>query len=197
MQILNSLIEWTKNTFVPLGAWGLFILAFMESSFFPIPPDVLLIVLTLAKPEYALFYALICTVGSVLGALLGYWIGRVGGQPLIKKLFKESTVEKVHNLFQKYEAWAIGIAGFTPIPYKVFTILGGVFYINIPKFIIASVISRGLRFLIVALLVGWFGQSAIDFINNNFEIATILLVLIIIGCYILYKRYSEKVKSWF
>jgi len=182
---------------VPLGAWGLFILAFMESSFFPIPPDVLLIVLTLAKPEYALFYALICTVGSVLGALLGYWIGRVGGQPLIKKLFKESTVEKVHNLFQKYEAWAIGIAGFTPIPYKVFTILGGVFYINIPKFIIASVISRGLRFLIVALLVGWFGQSAIDFINNNFEIATILLVLIIIGCYILYKRYSEKVKSWF
>jgi len=129
--------------------------------------------------------------------LLGYWIGRVGGQPLIKKLFKESTVEKVHNLFQKYEAWAIGIAGFTPIPYKVFTILGGVFYINIPKFIIASVISRGLRFLIVALLVGWFGQSAIDFINNNFEIATILLVLIIIGCYILYKRYSEKVKSWF
>ena len=197
MQILNSLIEWTKNTFVPLGAWGLFILAFMERSFFPIPPDVLLIVLTLAKPEYALFYALICTVGSVLGALLGYWIGRVGGQPLIKKLFKESTVEKVHNLFQKYEAWAIGIAGFTPIPYKVFTILGGVFYINIPKFIIASVISRGLRFLIVALLVGWFGQSAIDFINNNFEIATILLVLIIIGCYILYKRYSEKVKSWF
>src|SRR3989344_584156 len=197
MQILNSLIEWTKNTFVPLGAWGLFILAFMESSFFPIPPDVLLIVLTLAKPEYALFYALICTVGSVLGALLGYWIGRVGGQPLIKKLFKESTVEKVHNLFQKYEAWAIGIAGFTPIPYKVFTILGGVFYINILKFIIASVISRGLRFLIVALLVGWFGQSAIDFINNNFEIATILLVLIIIGCYILYKRYSEKVKSWF
>ena len=197
MQILNSLIEWTKNTFVPLGAWGLFILAFMESSFFPIPPDVLLIVLTLAKPEYALFYALICTVGSVLGALLGYWIGRVGGQPLIKKLFKESTVEKVHNLFQKYEAWAIGIAGFTPIPYKVFTTLGGVFYINIPKFIIASVISRGLRFLIVALLVGWFGQSAIDFINNNFEIATILLVLIIIGCYILYKRYSENVKSWF
>ena len=120
MSLINSLISWTNNTFQ--GWYGLFILAFIESSFFPIPPDLLLIALCLAKPSLGLFFALICTIGSVLGAMFGYGIGYYGGKPLLLRLFSSSKVSKVHNLFERYEAWAIFIAGFTPIPYKVFTI---------------------------------------------------------------------------
>ena len=87
MSLFDGIIEWTEATFAPLGAWGLFILAFIESSFFPIPPDILLIILSLASPEKALFYALICTIGSVLGGMLGYGVGYVGEKAVLERFF--------------------------------------------------------------------------------------------------------------
>ena len=90
--MINLFIEWTKRTFLPYGELGLFLVAFMESSFFPVPPDLLLIVLGLAAPEKALWFALIATVGSVLGAAFGYFIGRKGGLPLLRKFFKEEKI---------------------------------------------------------------------------------------------------------
>ncbi|MBN1157158.1 DedA family protein [Candidatus Woesearchaeota archaeon] len=192
MNLVNNLIEWTKTTFSPLGPLGLFILAFMESSFFPVPPDLLLIVLCLNKPESSLLYALICTVGSVIGALLGYLIGYLGEIAILRKLFSEKKIKKVHNLFNKYEAWAIFIAGFTPIPYKIFTIAGGVFYIDLKKFVLASIASRGLRFFIEAILLMLFGKIVVSFINDYFDVLSLAGVAIAVLIFIWYKRRKKK-----
>lgn len=194
-QIFTWLVDWTEKTFTPLGAMGLFWLAFIEASFFPIPPDILLVVLVLAKPEWFIFYAAICTLGSVLGALLGYFIGYKGGLPLLRKLVNESKIKRVHNLFNKYEAWAVGIAGLTPIPYKIATIAGGVFYVNIKKFIIASVVSRGARYLIVATLVFFLGAPVLEFISNYFDILTVVGVVVLILLYLVYRKYKKRKKG--
>ena len=195
MSLFNWLIEWTNRTFV--GAYGLFVLAFIESSFFPVPPDLVLIALSLAEPSLALYFALICTIGSVLGAMFGYGIGYYGGKPILIKLFSESKVNKVHKLFQKYEAWAIFIAGFTPIPYKVFTIAGGAFYVNFKKFVIASVFSRGLRFFIEAVLIIYFGDVIVGFLSKDFNLYSLVGFGVLFGLVILWKRYTSNRISYF
>jgi membrane protein YqaA with SNARE-associated domain len=192
MQIVSGLIEWTKATFEPFGAWGLFVLAFIESSFFPIPPDLLVIVLTLANSDLWLFYAFVSALGSVLGAMFGYYIGLKGGLPLLKRLFSEEKISKVHNYFQKYEAWAIFIAGFTPIPFKVFTISAGVFYVDFKKFIIASAVSRFARFFIVALMLRIYGEVMVGFIDKYFNIITIISTVILVVGYYLYRKHKNK-----
>jgi len=192
MSIVNSIVDWTKVLFLPLGPFGLFILAFVEAVFFPIPPDLLLIILVLANPSHALWFATICTVGSVLGGMFGYTLGYTFGRPVLDKLFKETTIQKVHTLFQKYEWWAIFIAGFTPIPYKVFTIAAGVFYINFKKFVAASVLSRGLRFFIIATFLILFGEIVVSFIEQYFELFTISVVIVILIGYYLIKKIKKK-----
>src|SRR3989338_4669918 len=127
MSIIADMIEWSRSTFLPFGEAGLFAVAFMESSFFPIPPDLLLIPLVLLNPQLGLWYALVCTIGSVLGAVLGYYIGIKGGRPILIRLAGKEKTDKTARYFRKYGDWAIGIAAFTPIPYKVFTIAAGVF----------------------------------------------------------------------
>ncbi|MBU4502469.1 MAG: DedA family protein [Nanoarchaeota archaeon] len=192
MNIVSSLIEWTKTTFEPLGATGLFILAFMESSFFPIPPDLLLIVLCLAQPENALFFALICTIGSVTGGMLGYMIGYVGEKTVLERFISHRKIAKVHRLFEKYESWAIVIAGFTPIPYKVFTIGAGLFYLNFKKFVIASIIGRGMRFFILATMIMLYGESVVALIEEHFNIATIVIVMAAFMLFVIYRKYIQK-----
>lgn len=194
MSLFNKLLLWTQQTFEPLGAWGLFILAFMESSFFPIPPDILLIALSLASPEKALFYALICTIGSVVGGMFGYLIGYIGEEAVLKRLFSQQKIEKVHNLFNKYEVGAIAIAGFTPIPYKVFTIAAGVFYINFWKFVITSFWSRGARFFMEALLIFYFGEPILTFLNKYFDILSLIAVALLIPSYIFWKKFRKTEK---
>ena len=190
MAVLQSLVEWTQNTFLPYGPTGLFILAFIESSFFPIPPDLLLLVLAAAQPEQAFWLALITTIGSALGGLFGYSIGYVGKEAILKRFVKEAKIKRVHNLFNKYGGWAIFVAAFTPIPYKVFTIAAGVFYINIKSFFIASVMGRGLRFFIEAALIFFFGEKIIKFIDGSFNLYTLIAaaVIIIIVAFIKYKK---------
>lgn len=194
MRLVNNLIQWTEKVFAPLGSFGLFILAFMESSFFPIPPDLLLIVLVLADPSKAMFYALVCTLGSVIGGMFGYFIGLKGGLPILHKFVKEKKIRKVHYYFNKYEAWAVGIAGFTPLPYKVFTISAGVFYINFKKFVLASIIGRGGRFFLEATLLMMYGQAMVNFINDYFGILSIVGVIILIVIYVFYKKIIKKKK---
>lgn len=189
--MIENLINWTihwANT--PYGLYALFILSFAESSFFPIPPDLLLITLSLINPKISLFYPLICTIASVLGGMFGYCIGYFGGRPIAERLFKKEKIKLVHNYFQKYEAWAIFIAAFTPIPYKVFTIGAGVFYINFLKFIIASLFGRGGRFFIVGTAIMLFGERA----KGNFELFTIIFVLLLIGGFYCLK-YIKKIKG--
>ena len=188
MGIFSSLLTWTQETLQPLGAWGLFVLAFIESSFFPIPPDILLIVLALEHPDLALFFALITTVGSVLGGMFGYGIGYVGGKAVLEKFMSHNKIQRVHDLFNKYESWTIGIAGFTPIPYKVFTIAAGVFYINFWKFVVMSLLSRGARFFLEAVLIMFFGAQIVIFIDTYFGPLSLLVVVVLaLGLY-MYKR---------
>ena len=192
MSIIRTLVDWTIETFKPYGVFGLFLLAFMESSFFPVPPDILLIILCIASPENALLFAAICTIGSVLGGCFGYFIGIKGGLPLLKRWVEEEKIKKVHNMFNKYEAWAIFAAGFTPIPFKIFTIAAGVLYINFKKFVIASFFSRGLRFFIEAILLMIFGSVIKEFINNYFDMVSISILLIILIPYIIIYRNTRK-----
>lgn len=190
---IHGLYEWTIGwAGTPHGTAALGLIAFAESSFFPIPPDVLLIALSLGRPDLAFWYAAVSTAGSVLGGAAGYAIGYWGGRPVVEWLFGRSKVELVHRLFQKYEAWAVGIAGFTPIPYKVFTIGAGVFYVNFRVFILSSVISRGARFFLVAALLFAFGPAIRQFIEQHFEWLTVLLVVGIIGGFVALRRLAPR-----
>lgn len=192
MGLFNGLVEWTNDVFGRLGSFGLFALAFMESSFFPIPPDVLLIAFSLAEPNKALWFALICTIGSVLGGMFGYLIGYIGEMAVLEKLVAKEKIEKVHRLFNKYEAWAILIAAFTPIPYKVFTIAAGVFYINFRVFVLTSIVGRGARFFLEAVLIMLYGAEIAGFIDRNFNGTTILVTVILVILYIAYRRFKKK-----
>ena len=170
------MLEWAKLHLVPLGLPGLIFTAFAESSFFPIPPDIILIPLALLSPENAILYGLLATLSSSAGALLGYWIGLKGGRPVLRKLASEKSIEKAETFFNRYGAWAVGIAAFTPIPYKVFTIASGVFMLrDLRAFFLASFLGRGGRFMAEAILIMLFGESIISFLTTRFEQATLLI----------------------
>lgn len=192
MKFLRRLYDWVlhwANT--PYGTPALFILAFAESSFFPIPPDVLLIALGLSIPKKAFRYALICTVGSVLGGILGYLLGWQFwwiAKGIVFKYIDQPTFEGIRSYFIKYEAWAVGIAGFTPIPYKVFTISAGFFQANFWVFVIASIISRGARFFLVSTLIYHYGSSIRTFIDKYFNVLTYAFTLLLIGGFFLIRH---------
>lgn len=187
MKQLRRLYDWVLHwADTPYAVPALFILAFTESSFFPIPPDVLLISLALAIPKKSFRYAALCTAGSVLGGMFGYLIGleliETVGMPILKFYGVTDKYEHIRTLYMQYDAWAVGIAGFTPIPYKVFTIAAGAFKIDFPVFVVASVIGRAGRFFLVALLIYRFGPSIKGFIDRYFNLLTILfLVLLVLG----------------
>ncbi len=179
---LHGLLQWTESwAYSPYGSWALFLLAFAESSFFPIAADVLLIALVLGDPSRWLWFAAVCSLGSVLGGMAGYGIGIWGGRPVLQRMFGGPSVERVEELYDRYNAWATGIAGFTPIPYKVFTIAGGVFAVNFRVFVIASALSRSARFFLVAGLIRLFGEPIHAFIEDYLGILSIAFVILLIG----------------
>jgi membrane protein YqaA with SNARE-associated domain len=166
---------------------ALFLLSFSESSFFPIPPDVLQIALTLERPKRAWWYAAVSTIGSVLGGAAGYLIGW-GGWHLVSEFFfrwipgfTPEVFENVQNLYREHDVLIVFAAAFTPIPYKVFTITGGVVAISIPMFLLASAIGRGARFFIVAGLLAWFGPSIKTFIDRYFNLLCIVFTVLLVG----------------
>ena len=172
-------IHWAQT---PYGGLALFVLAFCESSFFPIPPDALLIPLCMANPPMALWYAVLCSLGSVFGGIFGYGLGRIGGRPLLERWVSGERIQLVQNHYQRWDVWAVAVAGFTPIPYKVFTISAGVFLLDFVRFVIASILSRSARFFLVAGLFYFFGPTINQFISQYFNILSILfIVLLILG----------------
>lgn len=184
---LTGLLAWVEAfAGTAYGGWALFGLAFLESSVFPIPPDVLLIALSLGRPELAFWFALVCALGSVLGGMAGYALGYYGGRPLLLRMFPHEKIESVERYYDKYNAWAIGIAGLTPLPYKIFTVSGGAFAINFKVFVVASVISRTTRFMLVAGLIYVLGETAKLFIEKYLNILTIaFVVLLVLGFWII------------
>lgn len=191
--LLDPLIEWARLHLVPLGIPGLALTAFTESSFFPIPPDVILIPLALLDPGNAVLYGLVATVSSTAGALLGYWIGLKGGRPILLKLAGEKSVKKAEEFFNRYGAWAVGIAAFTPIPYKVFTIASGVFMLrNLKTFILASILGRGGRFMAEAVLIMLFGEGILSFLSAHFELITTLVGAAVISFLAVYSLLRKR-----
>ncbi len=162
----------------PHPGWWLFALAFAESSFFPVPPDTLLITLGVVNPERAIWYGVICTLGSVIGGSFGYTIGLYGGRPILYRVFNQAKVAAVERLYDRYNAWATGIAGLTPIPYKVFTIGGGAFKINFRVFMLASLVSRGFRFMVEGILLFFFGAAIKNFLYEQFNWLSIGLAVL-------------------
>jgi len=176
---IRKLYYWTlhwANTKYALPA--LFILSFAESSFFPIPPDVLLIAMCFSAPKHWFRNALWCTIASVLGGLLGYAIGwglwEGVGQPIVQAYHGEAVIEQIRGWYDEYGFVGIIAAAITPIPYKVFTIASGLFEFNILAFTIASVIGRGVRFFFVAGLIRAFGQKVKPFIEERLELVMIV-----------------------
>ena len=186
MEILRHLVEWVVAwAESPYGPAALFVISFAESSFFPVPPDVLLIALSIANPPTALVFALVCMIGSVLGGMLGHQIGRRGGRPVAIKLFGEEKIMLVQRLYQRYDVWAILIAAFTPIPYKVFSISAGVFELDFGRFVIASAIGRGARFFLVGGLIFAFGETIQYYLSQYFELAVTLFAVLFVAGFLL------------
>ena len=178
------------------GALSLFLFAFAESSFFPIPPDVLLIALCLGAVARSFRFAAICTAGSILGAMVGYAIGYFVWQNaageytalahfFFNHVFSVEAFEKVGALYDQYNFWIVFTAGFTPLPYKIFTITGGLFHINFVMFIVASIISRGLRFFLIGGLIWKFGAPIKSFIDKYFNLLAIAFTVLLVGSFFL------------
>jgi membrane protein YqaA with SNARE-associated domain len=174
------ILDWLRQLTGVINPTNLTIMAIIESIFFPIPPDTMLLPLVLLEPRRGLLFAGLTTVGSVAGAMFGYFLGHWGGRPLLEKLVSQDKLEQVAILYRRYEFWAIGIAGFTPIPYKVFTISAGAFQLHFGSFLLASLISRGARFFLEAGLVMLYGQEVIGFIDRYFNFLTLVLVGIVV-----------------
>lgn len=194
MRLVRRLYDWVLHwAETPFGGPALFLLALVESSIFPVPPDVLLIALCIALPSRAWHFALLASAGSVLGGLIGYGIGW-GAWPLVNTFFFDyipgftpAVFARVQGLFAKYDFWVVFTAGFTPIPYKVITIGSGVFNINLLVFSVASLISRSLRFFLVAWLLHRYGAGMRAFIDRYFNLLSIVFMLLLIGGFLLLK----------
>ena len=192
MKKLKKLYDWVLHwAHTPYGVPALFGISFAESSFFPVPPDVLQIALSISRPAKSFYYAFISAIGSVLGGILGYGIGLflmdIIGWPILRMYGLQTKYEIVQALFQKYDAWAVAIAGFTPIPYKLFTIASGAFDIHFGVFVIASVLSRSARFFIVATLIYFFGRPIKAFIEKYFNLLTFVFFALLIGGFLAIK----------
>ncbi len=203
MKLLRRLYDWVLHwADTPFGAPALFALSFAEASFFPIPPDPLLIALVLGAQSKAFRFAANCTIASVLGALLGYgigyfvwWDGPGVFSPVALFFFKNvpgftvNMFRYIQGLFETWNFWIIFTAGFTPIPYKVFTVSGGAFDVNLPMFLVASIVSRGARFFLVAFLIWKFGGPIKSFIDRYFNALAILFTVLLIGGFAVIKYF--------
>lgn len=168
------------------ASYGLFGVSFAESSFFPIPPDVMLIPMVLAKRHKWFFYASLCTLASILGAFLGYFIGAVLfetiGKPILAVYGKEDSFRSVQEWYNTWGGWGVLFAAVTPFPYKVLTIFSGATGLNLVTFTVVSIIGRGLRFYLVAWLLYKIGEPVREFIEKRLGLMfTIALVLLLGG----------------
>ncbi len=187
-RLYDWMLHWADT---PYGLPALAVLALVESSVFPLPPDPLLIALCLGATYRSLRFAAVATVASVLGGILGYGLGAVVWGSISGFFFDfvpgvtPEAFAEVQGYYERWDFWAVFVAGLTPIPYKVFTISAGVFAINFPVFVLASVLSRGLRFFLLAGLVYRYGEPIGAFIDRYFNLLTWVFTLILISGFVL------------
>jgi len=184
--MLRSLYNWTISLAGhPRALWALAVVAFVEASVFPIPPDVLMIPMIIARPNRAFLIATVGTIASVLGGLLGYAIGALAfdqiGYPILTALGKGDAILEFNDRFNGLSFWPVLIAGLTPFPYKVITIMSGWTGLPLATFVITSIVARAGRFFLVALLLWKFGAPIRDFIERRLGLMTILFVVLLAG----------------
>ena len=175
----------------PYAEAALFVLAITEAVFFPLPPDALLIAMAFAFPRKSFRFALVCTAGSIVGALIGfgigYWASDLGHQ-MIDFFDKNHVVfDDIQCLFDKYGFWGVLFAAITPIPFKIFTVASGIFHFDFVTFILASIVGRSFRFFAVASLFYFFGRRIKPFIDKYFEVLVVAFTVLLIGGVLLLK----------
>jgi membrane protein YqaA with SNARE-associated domain len=190
--ILRKLYDWVLHwAETPYGTMALIILAFSESSFFPVPPDVLLIALAISIPGRSIYYAAITSLSSVIGGIFGYYIGialmEMIGWKIISLYHAEELFTQLFELFREYNFWAVLTAAITPIPYKVFTISAGAAQADFVTFIIASILGRSIRFFAVGTMIYLFGARIKGFVDKYFNMVSIIFILLLIGGFVLIK----------
>lgn len=189
-RLYNWILSWSESRW---GWLALFVIALFEASWFPLPPDILLIALCLGATKKSFRFASLCLTGSLLGAALGYGIGYYlwttpAGDPTVvanffyNHVFSVESFNNVGSLYDRFNFWIVFTAGFTPLPFKLFTIAGGMFHINFVMFIIASIVSRGMRFFLIAWLIWKFGAPIKSFIDKYFNLLATLFTILLIGC---------------
>lgn len=185
--MLQGLAAWMEGfANSPWAGVAIFVFAFAESSFFPIPPDVLLIAVCLTDSALGslplgLIFATVCTVGSTAGGAFGYFLGRAAGRPILEKLASPSRIEAAERLLQKYDVLAIAAAGFTPIPYKIFTIASGLLRVDFVRFTLTSLVSRGARFFLVAIACWAVGRPVRTFLEHHLGWVSLALFVALVG----------------
>jgi membrane protein YqaA with SNARE-associated domain len=190
--MMRRLYDWTMQLARNKRAsTALFWVAFIESSFFPFPPDVMLVPMVLARPHKAWNYATLCTVGSVIGGIVGYAIGyyllEYVGRPILSLYGGAVRFEEFASWFNEWGVWILIIKGMTPIPYKFLTITAGATHMHVLAFVVASIIARAMRFYLVAGLLFWFGEPIRDFIEQRLTLVTTAFVVLLVGGFVALK----------
>ena len=203
MNTVIALLKGMTDFFGQYGTLGLFLNSFFESFFIVPPPDALLIIMDLALPSRALFYAFVGTIASAIGGIIGYALGYFVGRPAFNWFFKifktnnadskaQDNFEKIEKLYEQYGSWAVFFAAFTPIPYKLFTVASGILKMNLWRFFLASIIGRGGRFFLVSICLMIFGES----VKKNIELTIIVLsAIVLIFFIVLYKKRHSIIKK--
>jgi membrane protein YqaA with SNARE-associated domain len=187
--LYNRTMAWSRHPHAPRYLVGL---SFAESSFFPIPPDVMLAPMSLATPRRAWYFATLTTVASILGGLLGYFIGLFAFdliQPILHDWGYWPAYERTQDWFNEWGFWAIFLAGFSPIPYKIFTITAGVISMALLPFVVASAIGRGARFFLVAGLMAWGGERMERMLHRYVDLLGWLMVVIFVVVFLIIKAH--------
>lgn len=184
--MLRRLYDWMiRLAEQPNALWALAGIAFLESAIFPVPPDIMLIPMVLARPRQAFRIAGVCTLASVLGGLFGYAIGatlfEAVGKPVLEFYGKDNRFEEFRAAYNAWGAWAVLVAGVTPFPFKVITILSGYTGLSLPIFVVASIVARGLRFFVVAALLWRFGAPIRSFIERRLGLLFTAFVALLLG----------------
>lgn len=177
-ELYNWVVAWAQTPYAGAALAGI---AFAESIFFPIPPDALMIPVMIASPTFALGFATIALLASVFGGATGYAVGKKGGRPVMYRFFSDEKIRVVEHYYNKYDVWAISIAGFTPIPYKLFTISAGAFNLDFKRFMVASLVGRGGRFFLVGVLIMIFGEQIQFFLDEYFNVAAVAFTVLLLG----------------
>ena len=186
--LYNWVLHWADSS---VGTLALFVLAFAEASFFPIPPDILLLALGYSTPARSFHFATLATTGSVIGAVAGYaigfWFWDISSPWFYAWIpgFTPQLFQQMQEYFIQYGFWIVFTAGFTPIPFKIITIGAGVFALNLPIFILASLVSRGMRFFLIAALIYFYGEQTRKFTERHFNKLSIVFCILLVGGFVL------------